>query len=437
MRFVLLAALALLTSACLAASPAAAQVEINVNRGVLQPLPIAIPPMGGADPRAQGIGADVAKVVSADLERSGFFKPLSPDSFIQRNLNVDDTPRYDDWKTINAQALVDGRATLQPDGRLKVEFRLWDIYGQKQVLGQQFISSGEDWRRMAHKVADAVYKALTGQDGYFDTRVVFVAESGPRKSKVKRLAIMDQDGANPSYLTEGGYLVLTPRFSPNGHQITYMALRADSARVYILDLETNRQESLGSFQGMVFSPRFSPDGSKVAFSVDRNGNTDVYLMDLRSRVTTRVTTDASIDTSPAFSPDGRQLVFNSDRGGTPQLYVMNLDGSGVHRISFGTGRYTTPVWSPKGDFVAFTRQQGGEFHIGVMRPDGSDERTLTTSYLDESPAWAPNGRVLIFSRESGHGSAPRLYTVDISGENLRPAPYNLPATDPTWSPLLK
>ncbi len=437
MRPVLFVALALFMSVLGGAPPVHAQVQISVDRGVIQPIPIAIPPMTGADPRSQQIGGDVSRVIAADLERSGFFKPLSPNSFIQRDLNVEETPRFNDWKTINAQALVNGRAIIEPDGRLRVDFRLWDTFGGKQLIGEQFISTGEDWRRIAHKVADAVYKAMTGQDGYFDTRVVFVAESGPRKSKVKRLAIMDQDGANPSYLTEGSYLVLTPRFSPNGHQITYMALRADSARVYVLDLETNRQESLGSFQGMVFSPRFSPDGSKVAFSVDRNGNTDVYLMDLKSRAVTRVTTDAAIDTSPSFSPDGRQLVFNSDRGGSPQLYVMNLDGSGVHRISFGQGRYTTPVWSPKGDFIAFTRQQGGEFHIGVMKPDGSDERTLTTAYLDESPAWAPNGRVLIFSREAGHGTAPRLYTVDLSGQNLRPAPYNLPATDPTWSPLLK
>ncbi len=424
-------------AASAAFAPARAQVEINVNKGVIQPLPIAIPAMSGADTRATTIGADVSRVISADLDRSGFFKPLDPASFIQQGLNVDDTPRFADWKTINAQALVNGHATIGPDGRLRVDFRLWDTFGEKQLLGLQFNASAEDWRRVAHKVSDAVYKAMTGQDGYFDTRVVFVSESGPRKTKVKRLAIMDQDGANPSYLTGGDYLVLSPRFSPSGKQIAYMALRADSARVYLLDLDSNRQESLGSFQGMVFAPRFSPDGGKVAFSVDRAGNTDIYTMDLRSRAVTRVTTDAAIDTSPSFSPDGRQIVFNSDRGGAPQLYVMNTDGSNVHRISFGSGRYTAPVWSPKGDFIAFTRQQGGEFHIGVMRADGSEERTLTSSYLDESPAWAPNGRVLIFAREASHGAGPRLYTVDVSGQNLRPAPYNLPATDPTWSPLLK
>ena len=438
MRFQLFAALvAYFVSALAIVTPASAQVEINVNRGVIQPLPIAIPAMSGAEGRAATVGADVSKVVSADLERSGFFKPLSPASFIQQGLNVDETPRFNDWRTINAQALVNGRATLEPDGKLRVDFRLWDTFGEKQLLGLQFISTGEDWRRVGHKIADAVYKAMTGQDGYFDTRVVFVAENGTRKSRVKRLGIMDQDGANPSYLTEGSYLVMTPRFSPNGRQITYMALRADSARVYLLDLDTNRQESLGAFQGMVFAPRFSPDGAKVAFSVDRGGNTDIYLMDLRSRGVTRVTSDPSIDTSPSFSPDGRQLVFNSDRGGSPQLYIMNTDGSGVHRISFGSGRYTAPTWSPKGDYIAFTRQSGGEFHIGVMKPDGSDERTLTSAYLDESPAWAPNGRVLIFSRETGSGGNPHLYTVDISGQNLRLAPYTLPATDPTWSPLLK
>jgi len=438
MRPVLFAVLATcILAASAALAPARAQVEINVNKGVVQPLPVAIPAMGGGDPRANVVGADISKVIAADLERSGFFKPLDPASFIQQNLPVDDTPRFSDWKTINAQALVNGRAVIGPDGRLRVDFRLWDTFGEKQLLGLQFNASAEDWRRVAHKVSDAVYKAMTGQDGYFDTRIVFVAESGPRKTKVKRLAIMDQDGANPSYLTGGDYLVLSPRYSPNGKQIAYMALRADSARVYLLDLDSNRQESLGQFNGMVFAPRFSPDGSKVAFSVDRNGNTDIFTMDLRSRAVMQITTEPSIDTSPSFSPDGRQIVFNSDRGGQPQLYVMNTDGSNVHRISFGSGRYTTPVWSPKGDYVAFTRQQGGEFHIGVMHPDGSDERTLTTSYLDESPAWAPNGRVVIFARESGHGAGPKLFTVDISGQNLRPAPYNLPATDPTWSPLLK
>jgi TolB protein len=298
------------------------------------------------------------------------------------------------------------------------------------------MSTPENWRRVAHKIADAVYKRLTGEEGYFDTRIVFVAESGPKTARVKRLEIMDQDGANPSYLTDGSYLVMTPRFSTTDQEITYMALRPDSARVYLFNIETGRQEILGSFPGVVFAPRFSPDGNRVAFSVERGGNTDVYLMDLRTRTSTRLTTDPAIDTSPSFSPNGNQLVFNSDRGGQAQIYVMNLDGSGVKRISYGGGRYTTPVWSPRGDFIAFTKQTGGQFHIGVMKPDGSDERILTTSYLDEGPTWAPNGRVLMFSRETP-GGGPRLWTVDISGRNPRAAPFPGAASDPAWSPLLK
>jgi TolB protein len=418
------------------APAAAAPVEVDINHGDVQPLPIAIAPLSGADARTAGIGADIAKVISANLDRSGFFRPLDPNSFIDRNLDVSVQPNFANWRAINAQALVNGQVSLDADGRLRVDFRLWDVFNQQQLLGLQFTATPEDWRRVAHKISDQVYKKLTGEDGYFDTRIVFVAESGPKTHRVKRLAIMDQDGANPSYLTDGSYIVMTPRFSSSSQQITYMALRNDSARVYLFDIETGRQESLGTFSGMVFAPRFSPDGSKVAFSIDRGGNTDIYVMDLRSRAVSRLTSDPAIDTSPSFSPDGARMVFNSDRGGSPQIYVMNADGSGQHRISFGAGRNTNPVWSPKGDFIAFTKQTGGAFHICVMRPDGSDERVLTTSYLDEGPTWAPNGRVIMFSREvSGHG--PRLWTVDISGRNERPAPYTASASDPAWSPLLK
>jgi TolB protein len=392
--------------------------------------------MSGADARTAAIGADIAKVISANLDRSGFFRPLDPNSFIDRNLDVAVQPKFADWRAINAQALVNGQVSLDADGRLRVDFRLWDVFNQTQLLGLQFTATPEDWRRVAHKISDQVYKQLTGQDGYFDTRIVFVAESGTKLKRIKRLAIMDQDGANPSYLTDGGYMVMTPRFSSSSQEITYMALRQDSARVYLFNIETGRQESLGQFNGMVFAPRFSPDGNKVAFSIDRDGNTDIFAMDLRSHAVSRLTSDPSIDTSPSYSPDGSKIVFNSDRGGSPQIYVMNADGSGQHRISFSTGRNTSPVWSPKGDFIAFTKQTGSTFHIAVMRPDGSDERILTTSYLDEGPTWAPNGRVIMFSREvAGHG--PRLWTVDISGRNERAAPYPASASDPAWSPLLR
>jgi TolB protein len=412
--------------------PARAQTEVDVNQGAVQPLPIAIPDFGSSG----HVGADITGVVRADLERSGLFRPLDPASFAEKNLDVNVQPKFDAWKPTGAQALVNGQADAAPDGRLRVDFRLWDVGTEQQLLGLQFTATPDNWRRVAHKISDAVYEKLTGEKGYFDTRVVFVAESGPKTNRIKRLAIMDQDGANPQYLTDGSYMVMSPRFSSNSQELTYMALRPTGATVYLFNIETGRQETVGRFTGMVMAPRFSPDGGKVAFSVERAGNIDVYSMDLRTRETRRLTTDPSIDTSPSFSPNGGQIVFNSDRGGSAQLYVMNADGSGVHRISFGQGRYTTPVWSPKGDFIAFTKQTGSTFHIGVMRPDGSDERLLTSSYLDEGPTWAPNGRVLMFERGDPSANA-HLWMVDITGRILKAVPYPTSASDPAWSPLLE
>jgi TolB protein len=428
MKLVILAALAAFVWTAAIAPPARAQIEVDVNRGDIKPLPIAIPAFGGER------GGDIAQVISANLDRSGLFAPISPAAFIERNLNVNVQPRFADWKAINAQALVNGQVSVV-DGRLQVDFRLWDPFAEQQLLGLQFTSTPEEWRRVAHKISDAVYERLTGEKGYFDTRIVFVSEGGDRLNRVKRLGIMDQDGANPSYLTDGSYIVMTPRFSSSSQEITYMSLRPEGSAIYLFNLETGRRETLGNFPGMVYAPRFSPDGGRVAFSVERAGSSDIYVMDLRNRTTTRLTSGPSIETSPSFSPDGTRIVFNSDRGGSPQLYVMNADGSGVRRISYGSGRYTTPVWSPTGDHIAFTKQTGGEFHIGVMRADGSEERILTSSYLDEGPTWAPNGRVLMFSRETP-GAAPRLWTVDITGRIQRPAPYPGAASDPAWSPLL-
>jgi TolB protein len=422
-------ALACLTLGLVAAPAARAEIEVNVNRGDVQPLPIAVPAFSGGQ-----VGADIAGVVSANLQRSGLFRPLDPASFVERDLTTAVQPQFDLWKQINAQALVNGNVTVE-GGQITVDFRLWDVFAGQQLLGLQFTSSAENWRRVAHKISDQIYERLTGEKGYFDTRVVFVAESGSRANRTKRLAIMDQDGANPSYLTDGSYIVMTPRFSSNSQEITYMALRPEGSSIYLLNLETTRRESLGEFQGMVFAPRFSPDGGQVAFSVERNGNSDIFLMNLKSRALRRLTSDPAIDTSPSFSPDGARIVFNSDRSGSPQLYVMAADGSNPKRITFGGGRYTTPVWSPTGEFIAFTKQEGSTFRIGVMRADGSDERILTSGYMDEGPSWAPNGRVLMFSRESP-GGAPKLWSVDVTGRILQPVPYPGFGSDPAWSPLL-
>ncbi|MCJ8150589.1 Tol-Pal system beta propeller repeat protein TolB [Shinella sedimenti] len=412
---------------------ASARVEININKGNVEPLPIAV-----TDFIASGdLGQRITDVIAADLKRSGLFAPVNKQAFIEKISNPDQPPRFEDWKVINAQALVTGRVTQEGDGRLRAEFRLWDTFGGQQLTGQQFFTQPENWRRVAHIIADAIYENLTGEKGYFDTRIVYVAESGPKTARKRQLAIMDQDGFNARALTNGNDIVLTPRFSPNRQEITYMSFEGNQPRVYLLQLETGQREVVGNFPGMTFSPRFSPDGQKVIMSLQQEGNSNIYTMDLRSRTTTRLTSTAAIDTSPSYSPDGAQVVFESDRGGRPQLYVMGADGSNQRRVSFGDGSYSTPVWSPRGDLIAFTKQSGGKFSIGVMKPDGSGERILTTGFHNEGPTWAPNGRVLMFFRQAAGAGGPQIYSIDLSGYNEQLVQTKGFASDPAWSPLLE
>ncbi|MBX8826420.1 Tol-Pal system beta propeller repeat protein TolB [Ochrobactrum sp. SFR4] len=425
---VLAVAAAVSTAAVL---PARAVVEVNINKGNVDPLPIALTDFLSGD----ALGAEITSIIAADLERSGLFAPIDKKAFIEKISNPDVAPRFEDWKVINAQALVTGRVTKQPDGRLKAEFRLWDTFAGQQLAGQQFFTTPENKRRVAHIIADAIYERLTGEKGYFDTRIVFVDESGSAQKRVKRLAIMDQDGANVRYLSNGKDLVLTPRFSPSRQEITYMSFAGDRPRVYLLQLETGQQELVGNFPGMTIAPRFSPDGQKVVMSLlQDDGSANIYTMDLRSRTTTRLTSSQAIDTSASYSPDGSKIVFESDRGGRQQIYVMGADGSNPQRVSFGNGSYSTPVWSPRGDLIAFTKQSGGQFSIGVMKTDGSGERLLTSGFHNEGPTWAPNGRVLMFFRESGGTS--RLFTIDLTGRNERQIQTPNAASDPAWSPLL-
>ncbi|MGV8939015.1 MAG: Tol-Pal system beta propeller repeat protein TolB [Allorhizobium sp.] len=415
------------------ATPANAVVEININKGNVEPLPIAITDFLSAN----GIGAQISAVVEADLKRSGLFSPLNRAAYIEKITNPDAAPRFEDWKVINAQALVTGRVGQEADGRLRAEFRLWDIYSGKQMTGQQFYTQPENWRRVAHIIADAIYERVTGEKGYFDTRIVFVSESGTKLDRKRQLAIMDQDGENVRMLTGTKDLVLTPRFSPSRQEVTYMSFEGNQPRVYLLQLETGQREVVGNFPGMTFSPRFSPDGQRVIMSLQQDGNANIYTMDLRSRTTTRLTNTAAIDTSPSYAPEGGRIAFESDRGGRQQLYVMNADGSGQARISFGEGSYSTPVWSPRGDLIAFTKQSGGKFSIGVMRPDGSGERILTTGFHNEGPTWAPNGRVLMFFRQSAGAGGPQLYSIDLTGYNELAVKTPAYASDPAWSPLME
>lgn len=438
--------LSLIAALFLLPLPAKAELNISISGAAQEPVPVAFPKIVSDN---NGVGAflgfsyanKVRDVVLADLERSGLFRIINERSYIQKFSSIEDRPVFGDWRVLNAQILVQS-AIMEEDGsELKLRFKLWDVISQKELLYEVYTADKNNWRRMAHSMADAIYERITGEKGYFNTVIAYISESGPSTKRVKRLALMDQDGDGHQFLTSGANLVLTPRFSPDMQYIAYLSFINNKPRVYMYNLRTQKTELLGNFPGMTFAPAFSPDSRYLLMSFAQNGVTDIYEMDLATRETKKLTSGPSIDTSPSYSPDGSKIVFNSDRGGNQQLYIMDRDGSNVERISFRQGsRYATPAWSPRGDYIAFTRMEGGQFHIGVMYPDGTGERTLATGFLVEGPTWSPNGRVLMFYRQN-RGTATtdapvQLYSVDISGQNERLVLTPGDGSDPAWSPLL-
>ena len=424
-------------------------IEVDITRGNLNPLPIAVSPLFVETKsirefqnllKKKNIGEDISSVVENNLKSSGLFNPLKKEAFLQKPDIAHLKPRFEDWSLIKAQALITGEVKYENE-KLRVEFRLWDVLAGKEMMALAFTTVPDNWRRVGHIITDKVYQRLTGEKGYFDTRIIYVSEEGPKTNRVKKLAIMDQDGFNTKYLTLGNELVLTPRFNPTNQMVTYLSYFKNLPRVYLLDIETGVQEVVGDFPGMTFAPRFSPDGKKIIMSFAKDGNSDIYTMDLENRIVEKITNHPSIDTSPSFSPDGKYICFNSDRSGYQQIYVMKSDGSKVKRISFGKGLYGTPVWSPRGDLIAFTKLHKGKFYIGVMRVDGSGERLLTENYYQEAPSWSPNGRVLIFYRETksdseGKGFSAKLWSIDLTGYNERLVDTKTDASDPSWSSLL-
>jgi TolB protein len=422
-------------------------IEVDITRGNLDPLPIAVSPLhvdvqsdNYQDTKVKGLGDLISSVVEKNFRSTGLFNPLNKDAFVQKPDIAHLKPRFEDWSLITAQALVTGKILIK-NQKLKVEFRLWDVAANKEMIALAFTTTPTNWRRVAHIISDKIYERLTGETGYFDTRIIYVSETGEKTQRIKKLAIMDQDGANTKYLTLGNELVLTPRFNPTNQLVTYLSYFRNLPRVYLLDIETGMQEVVGNFPGMTFAPRFSPDGKKIIMSFAKEGNSDIYTMDLQSRLVERLTEDSSIDTSPSYSPDGKYICFNSDRSGLQQIYTMKSDGTGVKRISFGKGIYGTPVWSPRGDLIAFTKVRNSKFYIGVMRTDGTGERLLTENFYQEAPSWSPNGRLLVFYRETksgkkGEGFTAKLWSIDITGYNERRLKTETDASDPSWSSLL-
>ena len=430
-------------AAGMAVSTASSQtLRLDITEGQIAPIPVAVADFTGLDGVPSDVGRQISQVISDDLISSGLFTAIDSAAFISPPSSPSLRPDFSNWTPLGAKGLVVGSAFIDSDGLLQVEFALWDVVSQRRITEGGGSADQAGLRRIAHQIADFVYEEFTGDSAYFDTQIVYVSESGPASRRVKRLAIMDQDGHNHRFLTSGLDLVLTPRFSPTAHEIAYLNYFNDEPNVYLLDVASGRTERLGSFPGMTFAPRFGPDGNKLIMSLAEDGQTDIFEMDLRTQGITQLTRSASIDTSPSYSPDGKRIVFNSDRGGAQQLYIMRSDGTKVQRISFGEGRYATPVWSPRGDIIAFTKIYRGEFYIGVMNVDGSGERLLARGFLVEAPTWAPNGRVLMYFKqnptaEDGSGGETYLYRVDITGFNEQRVVTPAHASDPAWSPLLQ
>jgi TolB protein len=434
MKQTLLAALLVATSLVTPSLTRAEEPRIVIDNPVIEPMPFALAPFLGGSEEA----ANITKVIAEDLTGTGLFREIPSSAYISGVSSFDAPIAYNDWQAINAQVLITGEVQTS-GGKVNVKFRLYDVFtGQPMGEGLQFSGSAKSWRRMAHKVADAVYSRITGEGPYFDSRVLFVSESGAKDARQKRLGVMDYDGANAQFLTDSSSIVLAPRFSPDGSRILFTSYATGFPRIYLMnarDLSTRMlDEQPGS---MTFAPRFAPDGNTVIFSLERDGNSDLYTMNTNSGSLNQLTNSPSIETAPSYSPDGQYITFESDRSGSQQIYVMPAGGGEATRVSSGKGRYATPVWSPRGDYIAFTKMADGRFYIGVIRPDGTGERLLTSSFLDEGPTWAPNGRVIMFTREGeGAGGAASLYSVDISGRNLHQVPTKGSASDPAWSPLL-
>ncbi len=428
-------------------------VEIDITRGNLDPLPISVSPFFTDEISKEKIkknleidnlGLEISKVIENNLRKTGLFDTLNNESFLQKPDIAHFKPRFEDWALIKSQVLITGRVTskiINEKDYIRIEFKLWDVLGAKMVDGFSLTTVPTNWRRVGHKISDKVYERLTGESGYFDTRIIYVAEEGPKTQRVKKLAIMDQDGFNTKYLTLGNELVLTPRFNPTNQMVTYLSYFRNMPRVYLLNIETGKQEVVGDFPGMTFAPRFSPDGKKIIMSLAKDGNSEIWVRNLETNIQEKLTDHPSIDTSPSYSPDGKYITFNSDRSGYQQIYVMRSDGSKVKRISFGKGIYGTPVWSPRGDLIAFTKLHKGKFFIGVMRTDGTGERLLTENFYQEAPSWSPNGRIIIFYRETktdnkGQGFSAKLWSIDLTGYNERLVLTETDASDPSWSSLL-
>lgn len=418
-----------------------AELHVDIVAGGVDPISIAVQKFE-VD---KGVSSSDAKmlrdVVENDLKRTGLFRIVNHDAFPEY-VKMNQMPNFTNWMAIKVAALVQASVKLEGKDNYKLEFYLWDVNGKEQIEAQSLVASKKSVRRLAHIMADAIYERLTGEIGYFDTQIVFIAESGDVTARNKRMAIMDQDGYGMRYLSDKKTFVMSPHFSPNMSTVVFLSYRNDDPMVWALNLENGDQTQLGNFGGMNFAPRFSPDGAHVALSLVKNGTTNIYEYDVYAKTLKQLTFDKGIATSPSYSPDGRYLAYNSDSSGSQQIHVLDLKTGNQRRISFGAGRYATPAWSPDGQFIAFTKMADDTFYIGIMNPDGRHEKILAGGWYMEAPSWAPGSRRVVYYEtersEDGEDRISHIRSVDITGQNLYDIelPDGLNGTEPTWSPKM-
>ncbi|MDR1360809.1 MAG: Tol-Pal system beta propeller repeat protein TolB [Rickettsiales bacterium] len=424
------------------AQSAKAELRVDIIAGSVEPVPLAIQKFETDGKISASDAATLRNVVEADLKSTGLFRIVNHDAFPEF-VKMGDLPKFKDWAAIKAQVLVQAKMTTASDGKYKLEFYVWDINGKEQIEAQSLVSSKKSARRMAHIMADAIYERLTGEVGYFDTQIVFIAESGPVDARVKRMAIMDQDGFGFRYISDAKTFVMSPHFSPNMQTIVFLSYRDEDPMVWSLDLDTGAQRRLGKFGGMTFAPRFSPDGSRVALSLVKDGITNIYEYDMESKELRQLTFGTSIDTSPSYSPDGKRMAFNSNRSGSQQLHILDMKTLEVERLTYGAGRYATPAWSPDGKFIAFTKIADESFYVGIMNDKGRNEKILAGGWFMEAPSWAPGSRRVVYYETEkvigdDKGRVSHIRSVDITGQNVYDIalPDGLNGTEPTWSPKL-
>ena len=422
--------------------PSLYSLEINVTNGQVEPLPLAVVSFDAENIEDEEYSSKINDVISNNLKNTGLFKILSEKSYLQSKNEVFLQPNFGDWRLIDANFLVTGKLNIN-NKNLNINFKLWDVYQEKLLINKSISGvSFTEWRISSHIISNLIYEAITGEKGYFDTKVVYVAETYTNAAKSKQLAIMDYDGNNHKMLTNGDNLVLTPRFSPDGKNVVFLQYKNNKASVYLMNLISEKINILGNYSGMSFAPRFSPGGKKIIFSLTERGKSNIFVQELESKKKYQITNNKYINTSPYFSPDGKKIVFSSDRAGKQNIYIKKIDNkfSKSERITFGLGNYATPVWSPRGDYIAFTKSYKKRFFIGLIKENGKGERLISEGYLADGPTWSPNGRTLAFYKivkKRNDKYVSKLFTIDITGnvEKELKTPYE--ASDPDWGPSIK